>query len=139
MPELDHTPNQEARADRLRSDLIAWLATVRTDGRPHLVPVWFWWDGDELIVTAEPGSQKVKNLRANPKLSIALDDSNGGATPIMLEGTATIESGSPDMPELVAYFAKYRETMAGMNWTEAESRLSHSTVIRIQIDRFLTF
>jgi len=139
MPDLDHTPNQEERTTRLKTDLIAWLATVRPDGRPHLVPVWFWWHLDELIVIAEPGSQKVKNLKANPRLSIALDDSNRGTTPIMLEGTATLDPVSPDLPELVSYFAKYRETMAVMNWSEAESRASHSMVIRIRIDRFLTF
>ena len=138
MPELDHTPNREMREERLSTNLVAWLATVRPDGRPHLVPVWFWWNG-ELIVTAEPGSQKVRNLRANSRLSIALDDTDGGSTPIMVEGTAIIEMGSPDLPELVSYFAKYRETMAAMNWTEVESRASHSAVIRIQIDRFVTF
>ena len=36
--------------DRLRSNLIAWLTTVRPDGQPDSVPVWFLVREDETIL-----------------------------------------------------------------------------------------
>jgi hypothetical protein len=43
---LDTTSEAGSRAeDRLRSEEIAWLTTVRLDGQPQSVPVRFLWDG----------------------------------------------------------------------------------------------
>ncbi len=34
------------REARLREEVIVWLTTVRSDGQPQSVPVWFLWDGE---------------------------------------------------------------------------------------------
>lgn len=139
MPDFDHTPDSARRDARLREELIGWLATMRPDGRPHLVPIWFYWTGQELIVTAEPGSQKIKNLLANPRASLSLDNTNGGKEPIMIEGRASIDATTEDNSDLHRYFEKYRNVMAQMNWSEVDARRSHSAIIRIAVDRFVTF
>ena len=47
-----HAPGMEyslavTRIQRfLEEEAVVWLSTVRPDGTPHIVPVWFWWDGD---------------------------------------------------------------------------------------------
>ena len=139
MPELDHTPDANRRDVRLREDHIGWLATIRPDGRPHLVPIWFYWTGKELIANAEPGSQKIKNMQANPFLSLSLDDTHGGKEPIVLEGRASIGSIADDDAAMSLFYEKYRETMTQMKWPEEEARKTHSVLIRITIDRYVTF
>ena len=48
---LDTTTEAGGRAERrLREEKIAWLATVRADGQPQSVPVWFLWDGEAVLV-----------------------------------------------------------------------------------------
>jgi nitroimidazol reductase NimA-like FMN-containing flavoprotein (pyridoxamine 5'-phosphate oxidase superfamily) len=47
-------PLDEAIDARLRSERILWLSTIGADGRPHLVPTWFWWDGEALLVFSKP-------------------------------------------------------------------------------------
>jgi nitroimidazol reductase NimA-like FMN-containing flavoprotein (pyridoxamine 5'-phosphate oxidase superfamily) len=42
---------EEARAFLLERPRTAKLATVRADGRPHVAPVWFELDGDDLVFT----------------------------------------------------------------------------------------
>ena len=37
----------------LETEPVVWLSSVRPDGNPHLVPVWFWWDGEALVADAE--------------------------------------------------------------------------------------
>ena len=42
---------------------VVWLSSVRPDGRPHVVPVWFVWEDGSIVVVSKPGAQKVRNLR----------------------------------------------------------------------------
>jgi len=58
----------------LADERIVWLSTVRPDGTPHLVPTWFWWDGTALVVFSKPDAVKARNLRANPRLMVAVGD-----------------------------------------------------------------
>src|SRR5262245_19240310 len=62
-----------------------WMATVRPDGRPHLVPIWFVVSGDRWYVCTAPGSVKARNLQRNPQVSLALED---GSHPHVVEGQA---------------------------------------------------
>lgn len=71
------------------------LATVRDDGRPHVVPVWFIVDGDTLVFTTWHESVKAGNLRRDPRVSICVDEEIPPYTFVMLEGTASI-SEQPD-------------------------------------------
>ncbi len=65
---LDTTSEAESRAEeRLRNEEIAWLTTVRPDGQPQAVPVWFLWDGEAFLVYSRPGARKLRNIEANPK------------------------------------------------------------------------
>src|SRR3712207_8123899 len=67
---LDAEGGAGARAeDRLRGEEVAWLTTVRPDGQPQSVPVWFLWDGEAFLVYSRPGARKLRNIEANPKRS----------------------------------------------------------------------
>ena len=52
----------------------AKVATVRSNGYPHVAPVWFVLDGDELVFTTWKMSVKGKNLLRDPHLVICVDD-----------------------------------------------------------------
>jgi nitroimidazol reductase NimA-like FMN-containing flavoprotein (pyridoxamine 5'-phosphate oxidase superfamily) len=55
---LDVTTEWGQHAERrLRSDIIAWLTTVGSDGRPYTVPVWFLWDGETILLFSQPQKQ----------------------------------------------------------------------------------
>ncbi|MEJ2266097.1 MAG: pyridoxamine 5'-phosphate oxidase family protein [Anaerolineales bacterium] len=73
--------------DRLKEQRNIWLASVRPDGRPHLVPIWFAWDEGRIYLCIEPGSVKALNLMQNPLVSLALED---GSSPVICEGRATV-------------------------------------------------
>jgi PPOX class probable F420-dependent enzyme len=73
--------------ERLTRSHDYWVATVRPDGRPHLMPVWGAWDGGALWFSSGGRSRKATNLAANPRCSIATDDAN---EPVVLEGTVEV-------------------------------------------------
>ena len=49
-----------------------WLATVRPDGRPHVMPLGVLWIDGACYFTAGPGTRKAKNLAANPHCVITV-------------------------------------------------------------------
>lgn len=64
------------------------LATVRADGRPHVVPIWFDLDGDTLYFSTWHTTVKAKNIRRNPRVCICVDDERPPFSYAMLEGVA---------------------------------------------------
>ena len=72
---------------RLRDEPNIWLSTTRPDGRPHLVPIWFVFVGDRFYVCTTDKSVKVRNIRARPIATVALESGN---QPVIAEGTARV-------------------------------------------------
>ncbi len=83
--------------DRLARERNIWLATVRPDGRPHLVPLWFAWHERQLYLCIQPGSVKAANLAQNPRVSLALEN---GDAPLICEGVASVVP--PPWPEALS-------------------------------------
>src|SRR5215472_14948177 len=114
---LDLSNDKHVHVDqRLRSDLIIWLTTVRADGRPHTAAVWFLWDGQTFLIFSMP-NQKVRNLRHNPNVMLALDDTKGGGDVITVEGTAELIDDPAIAPTLPAYVQKYQQELQAMGET----------------------
>jgi PPOX class probable F420-dependent enzyme len=50
------------------------VATTRADGSPHVVPVWFVVDGDDIVFTCAADSVKARNLVRDPRAAMSVDD-----------------------------------------------------------------
>jgi uncharacterized pyridoxamine 5'-phosphate oxidase family protein len=69
---------------------IARMASIK-DGKPHIVPVWFYYDGTNIIVPTAKDTKKTKNLQNNPNVSIVIDVVEGKSGDIsFLDGKAVI-------------------------------------------------
>ncbi len=66
------------------------LATVRDDGRPHVVPIWFVLDGDKVVFNTADNSVKANNIQRDPRVSISVDDQTPPYSFVTIEGTAEI-------------------------------------------------
>lgn len=133
------TPEHAHVAERLRTNVITWLGTVRPDGRPHLVAVWYLWDGsDQVLIFSKPNNQKVRNLRANPAVMLALDDTHKGADVVMLEGMADLVPTEALRVSFPAYQAKYERGLQNLFGNEIERMVrEYSQGIRITLSRVL--
>lgn len=92
------------------------LATVREDGRPHVVPVWFVLDGEKLIFTTGESSVKAKNMRRDPRVSISVDDQTPPYSFVTIEGAVSI-SENPD--EMLYWATKIGARYMGKEQAEA--------------------
>jgi PPOX class probable F420-dependent enzyme len=68
------------------------LATTRADGSPHVVPIWFVFDGDDLIFTTWHQSAKGRNLARDPRASLCVDDQTPPYSFVTLFGTVTLSN-----------------------------------------------
>ena len=93
----------------------AKLATVRKDGRPHVVPIWFDLDGDELVFTTWYESVKAAAIRRDPRVSLCVDDERPPFAFVMLDGTATIDE---DPAHLRAWAARIGGRYMGQDQAE---------------------
>jgi PPOX class probable F420-dependent enzyme len=122
-------------AERLRREPVAWLTTVRGDGQAQSTPVWFLWDGDSFLLYSQPGAQKVRNLAANPKVSLHLNDDGDGGDVVTFEGEATVEPGTPRADRVDGYLAKYETAIAALGYEPGPFARTYSTPIRVRPTR----
>jgi PPOX class probable F420-dependent enzyme len=66
------------------------LATTRKDGRPHVVPVWFALDGDDIVFTTAVNSVKAHALRRTGQACLCVDDQQPPYSFVTIEGNATL-------------------------------------------------
>ena len=78
----------EQRAFLTEQVRTAKLATVRKDGRPHVLPIWFDLDEDMLVFTTGQTTIKAANIRRDPRVCLCVDDETPPFAYIMIEGTA---------------------------------------------------
>ncbi len=129
---LDLSQTQHAHIDqRLRSDIMIWFNTVRADGRPHSVAVWFLWDGEQFLIFSRPKTQKVRNVRQNPHVVLALDNTDNGGDVIVVEGTAELITDPDVNSTIAAYSEKYASELKSMGWTAEAMAQDFSQGIRI--------
>ena len=62
------------------------LATVRADGSPHVAPVWFVLDGDDLVFTTGADTSKGKALRRDPRAALVVDVEEPPYAFVLVEG-----------------------------------------------------
>ena len=92
---MDTTDLAAARVRRfLETEPVIWLSSTRADGAPHLVPTWFVWDGEAIVIMSKPGAVKVRNLRADPRAMLALGDAEDDFDVGLLEARAEVQAAA---------------------------------------------
>ena len=129
---LDATTGAGGRAERrLREEQIIWLTTVRSDGQPQSVPVWFFWDGERFLIYSQPGRQKLPNIERDPRVGLNLNSNAQGGDVVRVEGTAEIVEDAPPATEVPEYVEKYRYAIARIGFDPDGFAQAYSVAIRV--------
>ena len=78
------------------------LATVASDRRPHVVPLWYVWLNGALFMNSTVGNVTTENLRSHPRASGVVDDGDdyGSLRGAVLEGDVARAEGHPELHEV---------------------------------------
>ncbi len=122
----------------LQKPRIARLATIGADGYPHVVPIYFMLDGDDLIFGTDRDDRKVRNALSNPKGAVVI----GGEREVdeagyMIQGDLSIEDDvdhDVTCQLLFRYETKEEAERNLAEWKDSDIvliRLKPKTVIRV--------
>lgn len=121
-------PSADSVSDAVRAFAaerhLGFLATLRADGSPHVAPVGFMLDPDDVvrIITFEAAT-KVANIDNDPRAAVSWVDGPRWAT---LEGTAHVRRDPEGIqPGLEAYELKYRPPKDREDRVVIEIRVEH--------------
>jgi PPOX class probable F420-dependent enzyme len=91
----------------LQSTALARLAYVWGDGTPRVVPMWFHWTGEEILMGAPPNSPKMQVLEAHPEVAITIDSNDFPYQVLSVRGTAAVKVVDEIFPEYAAMARHY--------------------------------
>ena len=60
--------------DLLQKKAFAHLGTLMKDGSPQVTPIWFDYDGTNILINSAKGRLKDKNMRKRPQVALAIAD-----------------------------------------------------------------
>lgn len=123
---------EPASQELLRSKIPARLAYVWTDGSPRVVPIWFHWNGREIVMATPPKAPKLKALTKNPKVALTIDDNTFPHKVLLIRGTARLESVDGIVPEYEACAARYFDAELAKGWL-SQLRGMVSSMVRITV------
>ena len=92
--------SEEIRAFLIQGTRTAKLATSGPSGQPHVMPVWFALDGEELVFTTWGDSVKGRNLRRDPRAAIVVDDEVAPYAFVHIRGRVRL---SEDLEEMLRF------------------------------------
>ncbi|MCX7609005.1 MAG: helix-turn-helix domain-containing protein [Anaerolineales bacterium] len=98
----------------LKAPWAARLACVRPDGTPHVVPVWYEWDGKAFHVLAWKGSRWGEYLCLNPQVSLTVDEPFLPLRRVVVKGIARPEFDAND-PRLSRLLERLRRRYLGLH------------------------
>ncbi|HEY7271490.1 MAG TPA: pyridoxamine 5'-phosphate oxidase family protein [Actinoplanes sp.] len=91
----------------LASRIPVRLAYTWTDGTPRVVPLWFHWDGAEVVVATLPGAPKLKALRTGDRVALTIDSTEPPQHVLSVRGTATVTEVQGVVPEYAQAAVRY--------------------------------
>ncbi|HTU32127.1 MAG TPA: TIGR03667 family PPOX class F420-dependent oxidoreductase [Solirubrobacteraceae bacterium] len=107
---IDQTSEFGRRVARhLRDEHVVWLTTVSPSGAPLPRPVGFLWDGEETVSVYSQAGARIRNVTANPSVTLNFSGDGHGGDIVVLSGTAEIVGSAPAAGENPEWVAKYAE------------------------------
>jgi PPOX class probable F420-dependent enzyme len=103
------------------------VAGIRRDGRPHLSPNWFYWDGERFYVSTTRSRVKYQVFRRDPRAQLLVDDPVGFRAVLVPAMAEVREDIAAELPRFRAIREKYGMTVPPDNEhlkaLEAEGRV----------------
>ena len=113
------------------------LATVRADGSPHLAPIWFLLDGDDLVFNTGQDTVKGRNLARDPRVSLCVDDDRPPFSFVTVRGRAEL---SDELGEVREWATRIAARYVGDDLAEqfgARNGVPGELLVRVRIEKVI--
>jgi Pyridoxamine 5'-phosphate oxidase len=120
--------NDNVAQELLNSRELAKLAYNWTDGTPRVVPIWFHWDGTQLVMGTPGTAPKVKALQVRSEVALTIDTANWPHHVLIIRGVADLRRMSTVVPEYALAAERYFGPEQGRAWVKQASGLLNDWV-----------
>ncbi|AUY54327.1 PPOX class F420-dependent oxidoreductase [Streptomyces sp. CB01881] len=113
----------------------AKIATTRADGRPHVAPVWFLLDGDEIVFNTGANTVKGRTLARDGRVMLCVDDERPPFSYVLVQGTANL---SDDLAEVRTWATRIAARYMGEHLAEqygARNGVPGELLVRVKIEK----
>jgi PPOX class probable F420-dependent enzyme len=110
---------EERRSFLLEGTRTGKLAVSRADGAPHVVPIWFVLDGDDIICTTADSNVKGKSIVRDGRAAVCVDDQAPPYSFVLVQGTA---ASSDDLDDMLGWATKIGARYMGADRAEEFGR-----------------
>ncbi|MGC5567972.1 PPOX class F420-dependent oxidoreductase [Streptomyces sp. FR-108] len=113
------------------------LSTVRADGRPHVAPIWFVLDGDDLVFNTGKDTVKGRNLARDGRVALCVDDDRPPFAYVVVQGRARI---SEDLDDVRLWAGRIGSRYMGEERAEefaARNGVPGELLVRVRIEKVL--
>ncbi|MEU0218526.1 PPOX class F420-dependent oxidoreductase [Streptomyces sp. NPDC006265] len=120
-----------------RGTRTAKLSTVRADGSPHVAPIWFLLDGDEVVFNTGKETVKGRNIVRDGRIALCVDDDRPPYSFVVLQGRARV---SEDLDEVRHWATRIGARYMGEERAEefgARNGVPGELLVRVTVDRVL--
>ena len=108
--------NDPIAQELLHSDIPARLAYTWHDGTPRVVPIWFHWNGEEIVVSGPPDAPKVDAITARPAVALTIDGTEWPYKVLLIRGHARVDRVPGIAEEYAASAERYFGVEQGRQW-----------------------
>ncbi|MGI5424266.1 PPOX class F420-dependent oxidoreductase [Streptomyces sp. CA-179760] len=115
----------------------AKLSTVRADGSPHVAPIWFLLDGDEVVFNTGENTVKGRNLARDGRVALCVDDDRPPYSFVVVQGRARLVS---DLDEVRLWATRIGARYMGEDRAEefgVRNGVPGELLVRVAVDRVL--
>jgi hypothetical protein len=110
--------NDPVAQELLKSNIPARFSYTWSDGTPRVVPIWFHWNGEEIVVSSPPNAPKLKVLPQNPHVALTIDTTDFPMKVLLVRGRAQVEMVEGVNPEYAAAAERYFGPEQGRAWVD---------------------
>src|SRR5262245_2998263 len=133
MVAIDTSTDFGARVVRhLHEDSVVWLTTVDPDFTPQPSPVWFYWDGDTVLIYSQPETPKLRNIGLHPRVSLNFNCTSTGGDVVIFNGDAWIDNETSPANTVAPYVEKYTAGLAEIGMTPDDFAQAYSVPVRVR-------
>jgi hypothetical protein len=102
----------------LASQHIAHLAYNWTDGTPRCAPIWFHWNGSEVVMVSPPHSPKASAVHSGDSVAVTIDDPAWPYSALLIRGSVQVDEVEGVAPEYRAAAVRYFGAEQGNGWCD---------------------
>src|SRR5215217_310506 len=102
----------------LAAAIPARLSYTGLDGTPRVVPIWFHWTGDEIVMAGPPDAPKIAALQTRPEVALTIDGNEWPYKVLLVRGIATVDVVDGVAPEYRLAARKHFGDVQGDAWAD---------------------